>query len=128
MNLLLDTHAFIWADAEPQKLSPAAKAACEDPANQIYLSTASVWEMQIKLKLGKLTLRKPLRPLLEDWRQTSGLLILPVHLEHVLRLEDLPANHKDPFDRVLISQAIVEGYSIVSQDRIFPQYSVTVIW
>src|SRR6266566_1970567 len=128
MKLLLDTHAFIWADGEPQKLSPAATAACEDPANQLHLSTASVWEMQIKLRLGKLTLRKPLRPLLEDWLHQNGLVILPVHLEHVLRLEDLPSNHKDPFDRLLIAQAMVEGYFLVSHDRFFAQYPVTVIW
>lgn len=128
MKLLLDTHAFMWADGEPEKLSPAAMAACEDPANQLILSTASTWEMQIKMMLGKLALRKPLRPLIEDWVQQGNLLILPVQLEHILRLDDLASHHKDPFDRILIAQASVEGCSIVSHDRVFTQYSVPIIW
>jgi len=128
MKLLLDTHAFIWADGEPQKLSPAAKAACEDPANQIFLSAASVWEMQLKLMLGKLTLRKPLRPLIEDWVQQSGLVLLPVQVEHVLLLDTLSPHHKDPFDRMLIAQAMAESCSIVSHDRVFPLYPAPVIW
>jgi len=128
MKLLLDTHAFIWADGEPQKLSPAAKTACEDPANQIVLSAASVWEMQIKLMLGKLTLRKPLRSLIEDSVQQSGFTLLSVQVEHVLRLDTLSSHHKDPFDRILIAQALTEGCSIVSHDPVFPLYSVQVIW
>jgi len=128
MKLLLDTHAFIWADAEPQKLSASAKAACEDPTNQLILSTVSVWEMQIKMGLGKLTLRAPIRLLLEDWIQQSGLTILPVNLEHVLHLSNLPSHHKDPFDRMLVAQALAEGWEIVSHDSAFRQYPVKVIW
>jgi PIN domain nuclease of toxin-antitoxin system len=128
MKLLLDTHVFIWADGDLQKLSPLARAACEDPANRLYLSSASVWEKQIKLKLGKLTLRKPLRPLLQDWLEHSGLLILSVHLEHVLQLEDLPPHRKDPFDRLLIAQATAENCTIVTRDELFAQYNVPIIW
>ena len=128
MRLLLDTHAFLWADAEPDKLSARAKAACEDAANILLLSTASVWEIQIKVRLGKLTLGRPLRFLLGDWRHGSSLGILPVQLEHVLRLDSLPPLHKDPFDRLLVAQALVEDCVLVSQDPVVAQYSVKVLW
>jgi PIN domain nuclease of toxin-antitoxin system len=128
MKLLLDTHAFLWADAEPDKLAARAKAACEDPANELVLSTASVWEIQIKVMLGKLSLRKPLRGLLQDWVRHNGLVILPVQLEHVMRLDTLPSLHRDPFDRLLVAQALVEGWPIVSHDSAVAQYPATVIW
>jgi PIN domain nuclease of toxin-antitoxin system len=91
MKRLLDTHAFLWADGDPDRLSPAAKAACEDPASELLLSVASVWEIQIKIQLGKLAVRAGLAQILEDSVQQSGLRILPVNLEHVLRLESLPS-------------------------------------
>jgi PIN domain nuclease of toxin-antitoxin system len=128
MRLLLDTHAFLWADAEPDKLAPRAKAAGEDPANELVLSTASVWEIQIKVMLGKLRLRKLLRGLLEDWVRDSGLVILPVQLEHVLRLESLPPLHRDPFDRLLVARALVEDWHLVSHDPAVTQYAVKVVW
>ena len=128
MKLLLDTHAFLWADNEPDKLSARAKAACEDAGNVLLLSTASVWEIQIKVMLGKLTMRKPLRVLLEDWRRGSSLGILSVQLEHVLRLDSLPPLHKDPFDRLLVAQTLVEDCSLVSQDPAVAQYPVKVLW
>ena len=128
MNLLLDTHAFLWADAEPDKLAAQARAACEDPANEIVLSAARVWEIQIKAMLGKLSLRKPLRDLLGDWVRDGGLVILPVHLAHVLRLDSLPSLHRDPFDRLLVAQALAEGWPIVSHDSAVAQYPVPVSW
>ena len=128
MKLILDTHAFLWADAQPDRLSARAKGACEDAANTLLLSTASVWEMQIKIMLGKLTTRKPVRLLLEDWLRGGTLSILPVELEHVLRLDSLPPLHKDPFDRLLVAQALAESCSFVSQDPAIRQYPVNVIW
>ncbi|MGA2177611.1 MAG: type II toxin-antitoxin system VapC family toxin [Verrucomicrobiota bacterium] len=128
MRLLLDTHAFIWADSLPEKLSPAAKMACEDPANELILSVASVWEMQLKITLGKLALRKPLRSMIADWTEQNAVVILPVRLEHIFHLETLSARHKDPFDRLLIAQALAESLTIVSHDRAFPQYNIPVIW
>src|SRR5579863_2858267 len=101
MKLLLDTHAFIWADSSPEKLSARAAAACQNPDNQILLSVASVWELQIKLGLGKLTLHQPLGNLIEDWKRRNGLAVVEVRLEHVLRLDSIPMFHKDPFDRLL---------------------------
>lgn len=122
MKLLLDTHAFVWADTAPEKLSARAASACQEPANQLLLSVASVWELQIKVMLGKLTLHKPLRRLIEDWIQQNGLTIVEVRLEHVLRLDAIPPLHKDPFDRLLVAQTLVENYTIVTHDREVARY------
>ena len=85
MKLLLDTHAFIWWDENPSKLGAAARRACSDPGNDLILSTASVWEIQLKRMIGKLTLARPLRPLLEDQARQNGLEISPIQVEHILR-------------------------------------------
>ena len=82
----------------------------------------------MKLMLGKLTLRKPLDLLVQDWIQKSGLVVLSVRLEHVLRLDALPAHHKDPFDRLLIAQALVEGAVLVTHDPAIAQYPVDIVW
>ena len=84
--------------------------------------------MQIKVMLGKLTLRKLLRQLISDQVEQNGLIVATVHLEPVLRLDALPAHHKDPFDRLLVAQALAEGWPVVSHDPAIPQYPVTVIW
>lgn len=128
MRLLLDTHTFIWWDSEPGKLSSNTLALCQDRSNTLLLSVASVWEMQIKSQLGKLKLRSPLREVVESQCKTNDLEILPVDLEHVLALEDLPTPHKDPFDRLLIAQANAENAILLSNDPLFEQYPVTVMW
>jgi PIN domain nuclease of toxin-antitoxin system len=128
MKLLLDTHTFIWWDSEPDKLSPPALAACQDRANTLLLSVASVWEMQIKIQLGKLKLNLPLAEVIESQRKTNNIEILPVMLAHVFALQNLPMHHKDPFDRILIAQANVENVSVVSNDPLFAQYPVKVLW
>jgi PIN domain nuclease of toxin-antitoxin system len=127
MKLLLDTHSFIWWDSDPGRLSAPALAAIRDPANEVWLSVASVWEMVIKAQLGKLTLRLPLGNIVSQ-QQANGLRILQVTLPHVLGVEGLPAIHKDPFDRVLIAQAKVEGAELVSADAVVHQYPVRVLW
>jgi PIN domain nuclease of toxin-antitoxin system len=128
MRLLLDTHAFIWFDSDPTRLSAAATAACSDPSNELILSVASTWEMQIKARLGKLVLHRPLRELVAEQIQRNGFQIIPVTLEHTLRLETVPAHHKDPFDHLLIAQVLVEGCSLVSHDPVMRQYSIPLIW
>ena len=127
MKLLLDTHTFIWWDSEPAKLSPQALALCQDRANTLLLSVTSVWEMQIKLQLGKLKLNLPLSEVIENQRQTNNIEVLPIILTHVLALDTLPAHHKDPFDRLLIAQANVEIATLVSADPIFAKYPVQVV-
>ena len=128
MKLLLDTHAFLWWDSDPGKLSPKALAACQDPANEMVLSVASVWEMQIKLQLGKLKLSLPLETIIETQQATNAIVILPIALAHVLALRELPPTHKDPFDRLLVAQANSEGATLVSSDPIFQSYTVSRLW
>ena len=128
MKLLLDTHAFIWWDSEPTKLSPQALGSCQDPQNVLILSVASVWEMQVKLQLGKLKLSVPLESLIEGQHRTNNLEILPVMLAHVLALQNLLAHHKDPFDRLLIAQANTEGAFLVTNDPVFSKYTDKVFW
>ncbi len=127
MKLLLDTHAFMWYDNEPEKLSRRVQELCKDPENILLLSVASIWEMQIKSQLGKLQLRMPLPELIRE-QQGNGLEILPVEPNHIFALDSLPNHHKDPFDRLLIAQAIVEGAILVSADPLVKQYPVSVEW
>jgi PIN domain nuclease of toxin-antitoxin system len=128
MRLLLDTHAFIWMFDEPEKLSPKAHALLADSNNDLILSVVSVWEMQIKIKLGKLRFTVPLRELVESQRRTNSVQVLPVELEHVLALDALPARHKDPFDRLLVAQANAEDAFLVSRDPLFSGYPVQLLW
>jgi PIN domain nuclease of toxin-antitoxin system len=128
MRLLLDTHTFIWWDSDPLRLTPQALAICQNPENLLLLSVASVWEIQIKLQLGKLKLVLPLPELILAQQRINKIEILPIKLEHALALDKLPARHKDPFDRLLISQALVEEAVLVSKDPIFSEYPVTVVW
>jgi PIN domain nuclease of toxin-antitoxin system len=128
MKILLDTHAFLWWDSSPEKLPPGVLELLTNAENSIFLSVASVWEVQIKTQLGKLSLSIPLDEMLESQRQVNSVEILPVHLRHVLALGHLPAHHKDPFDRMLIAQAKTEDMLISSADPAFAHYDVKVVW
>jgi PIN domain nuclease of toxin-antitoxin system len=128
MKLLLDSHAFIWWDNDLGKMSPIAVALCQDPANTLLLSVASVWEMQIKTQTGKLKLPLPLLDTVSNQQRTNRLQIVPITLEHVLALDTLPVYHKDPFDRILIAQAKVEDAVLVSHDQFVAQYPIRVLW
>ena len=128
MKLLLDTHTFIWWDSSPQKLSPKALALCQNPENILLLSIGSIWEMQIKIQLGKLSLNLPLPELIESQQQTNNIEVLPINLTHLFALDSLPNHHKYPFDRLLISQAIVENAVLVSGDSILANYPVRIEW
>ena len=103
MNLLFDTHIFIWWDSAPARLSSQVLGLCQDPAHRLWLSVASVWEMQIKYQLGKLQLQQALAAIVARQQQVNRITLLPVDLVHVLALEQLPVHHKDPFDRMLIA-------------------------
>ena len=127
MKGLLDTHTFIWWDSDPSRLSASALAFLCNPANVVLLSVVSVWEILIKVPLGKLTLRAPLATILAE-QQANGIQILPAYLPHVLALESLPSIHKDPFDRLLIAQANVEGAVLLSADTVISHYPVSVLW
>ena len=127
MKLLLDTHIFIWWADQPEKLTPDALSALENEANDLLLSVASVWEMQIKTQLGKLKLRLPLKELVKNQEDTNDLTVSPVTLTHVLALDTLPFHHNDPFDRLLIAQSIAEELTIVTADSQFSAYSVKLL-
>jgi PIN domain nuclease of toxin-antitoxin system len=127
MRLLLDTHAFIWWDREPGKLSDRVHAFCQDERNALCLSFASIWEMQIKLGIGKLHFGRSLELVVED-QVANGLEILPIKLSHLWKLAELPRIHGDPFDRLLVAQSIAEDIPLVSADRVFSEYPVKLLW
>lgn len=128
MKLLLDTHAFIWWDSNPEQLSDTALDLLADSTNELLLSVASIWEIQVKRQLGKLSLQSSLSEILTAQQTTNALSVLPINVEHVLTLDQLPAIHKDPFDRILIAQALYEDAVLVSTDSVFVSYPVQTIW
>lgn len=124
MKVLIDTHVFIWWTSNPQKLSPYVYNLLLDVNTEAILSIASIWEMQIKLSLGKLTLASALPELVEDEVKRNQIELLPINLAHVYALSNLPNYHRDPFDRLLIAQAINEELALVSIDEKFDGYEV----
>lgn len=128
MKLLLDSHCFIWMDDDFSKLSPKVQAAIADPENTLYLSIVSIWEMQIKVQLGKLSFNLPLEKKVEEQVKKNQLRILAIRQAHIYGLDKLPQHHKDPFDRLLISQAQKEGLSLITIDPLIQQYSVSTFW
>ena len=127
MRILLDTHAVLWFLAGDRALSARARKVMEKSGNEKYLSVASIWEMAIKVSLGKLRLRQTLLATVEAAR-ASGIDVLSVEADHAVGVADLPWHHDDPFDRLLASQARTEGLSIVSRDDAFDGYGVRRIW
>ena len=128
MKLLLDTHVFLWLDAGDTQVPARIRRVCEDGANEVYLSYASVWEMQIKAALGKLRHIKSPVALANAYMGQGTLAALPIGLPHIQNLGELPRLHGDPFDRMLIAQARHEGMVIVSADKIMREYPVEVLW
>ncbi len=128
MRLLSDTHTFIWSFSNTKKLSAIVARELQNPANEIFVSVASIWEMQIKIKLGKMIFKDRLENIIIEQQQVNRIQILPINLAHTLYLENLPPHHKDPFDRLLISQAIVENMTLLSADANFANYQVNLLW
>lgn len=128
MNLLLDTHTFIWWSIKSNKLSQPVSDLLVDQNSVLFLSLVSVWEIQIKTQLGKLALELPLTELITSQQQSNNLQLLPIQLDHILALEELPDHHRDPFDRLLVAQAMIEQLSILSADTILTGYPVQRIW
>lgn len=128
MNILLDTHAFLWFDRADAQLSANAKRAIEDPANDKYISPASYWELAIKISVGKYALTEPYEDFMKRAIDGNGFTILPVHWRHTARLTNMPFHHRDPFDRLMIAQALVEQMPIVSNDALFDPYGVQRLW
>ena len=128
MKLLLDTHAFLWFIMGSPNLSANARALIEGGANEKLFSVASLWEMAIKLSIGKLTLAAPFDVLIPQQLGLNGIELLNINTDHAAAVATLPFHHRDPFDRLLIAQATVEKMPIVSIDTAFDAYSVKRLW
>jgi PIN domain nuclease of toxin-antitoxin system len=127
MNLLLDTHIFLWLNQQPENLSANVLALCEDGNNALYLSHVSPWEIQIKSKLGKLSLQRPLQEMIMTQQRDNDLKLLPITLQHIYTLAELADYHQDPFDRLLIAQATVESMVLVTVDSKVMRYPIVTI-
>lgn len=121
MKLLLDTHVLLWAAGFPERLSPAARDLLEDLNNELVFSAASMWEIAIKSALGREDFSANAR-LIRRGLLDNGYAELAIASEHAVEIDVLPAIHKDPFDRLLIAQAMVEGITLVTADEIMAQY------
>jgi PIN domain nuclease of toxin-antitoxin system len=127
VRLLVDTHAFLWFVAGDPQLSARARRAMEVEENDWWLSTASVWEMSVKASLGRLRLPAAAHDYVEQ-KVEQGLRVLSIDWPHAAATERLPFHHRDPFDRLIVAQALVEGLALVTRDPVFREYGVTVIW
>lgn len=128
MRLLLDTHTLIWAVDDPDQIPSVAMTTMADPANERLISTATIWEMAIKFGKGRLPLSLPYRTWIDKVIADLALTMLPITLDHAERQTELPWHHRDPFDRLLAAQALIEGIPLVSADAIFDQYGVNRVW
>jgi PIN domain nuclease of toxin-antitoxin system len=123
LRLLIDSNAFIWMVSQPRELSAESRDALVDPANERFLSIASIWEIAIKLSGGKLELPGTLQAAVDGMAAE----MLPITMVHIRRVQTLPLHHRDPFDRMMIAQAMEEGLTIVTRDRHFRAYGVPVL-
>ena len=128
MDLLLDSHTMLWFFWDDPKLSTSAKTLIEDPDNRKLVSIATCWEIAIKTGLGKLTLGEPSRSFLNREIPRNNFELLSISLGHATSVEGLAQHHKDPFDRLIIAQAIAEGIPIISSDSAFDAYPVRRLW
>lgn len=128
MRLMLDTHTFLWFIEGSLNLSDTAKNLVEDQRNQRFLSIASLWEMSIKVSIGKLQLGMTFAELVKQQVYGNAIELLEIRPEHLDKLAQLPFYHKDPFDRLIISQSLVESIPIVTKDSVFESYPVQILW
>lgn len=127
MNLLLDTHAFLWWIADDPRLPAAARSALGDGRNEVFFSTASAWEIAIKGR-ARVEVPEPLQAFITEQVRTNGFEVLPIHLRHALAVADLPDHHRDPFDRMLVAQSRQEGLALVTGDPAIARYDVETVW
>jgi PIN domain nuclease of toxin-antitoxin system len=128
MKLLLDTCAFLWIVADAPRLSRRARDLFQSPDNEVYLSAASAWEIAVKYGLGRLPLRNPPERFVREMREAHAVAPLAIDEESALHVSRLPALHRDPFDRMLVSQAIVHGLTILTPDPLITQYPGRTAW
>lgn len=127
-SLLLDTHSFLWFVWDDARLSPSAKAVIEDAQNRKLVSIASCWEIAIKVSLGKLDLGESCGTFLPREFAANHFVLLPITLDHVGRVEQLPFHHRDPFDRLLVAQCLGDNLSMVSADTSLDAYGIPRLW
>ncbi len=128
MRVLLDTHAFLWWISDDPRLSKKAKEIIADGRNELFFSAASGWEISIKAGLGRLKVAGDLQRFIADQLSRNAIKVLPIYLSHTLHTRVLPDHHRDPFDRILVSQAILEEMPLLSADPKIPHYPVEVVW
>jgi PIN domain nuclease of toxin-antitoxin system len=128
MNLLLDTHAFLWFIAGNSSLSRKARVAIEDENNRILLSVASLWEIAIKVSLGKIKLSEPFDILIPEQLTANGIELLDISVEHTALVATMPFHHRDPFDRLISAQARVEDMTLISIEEVFDVYEIVRLW
>ncbi len=128
MNFLLDTHAFLWFAAGDSSMSKKARNLVKDKENRAFLSVGSLWEIAIKVSLGKLELTESFDKLIPEQLEENGIELLNINVNHAAMVSKLPFHHRDPFDRLLIAQAKVEQFPIISADTIFDVYKVERVW
>ncbi|HYE78087.1 MAG TPA: type II toxin-antitoxin system VapC family toxin [bacterium] len=128
MRILLDTHAFLWFVAADPRLSRRAEEALRHGDNELLLSMASVWEIAIKVGIGRLPLSEPLETFIPEQLQLNRIGLLPIQLSHTLSVARLPLHHRDPFDRLIIAQALLEDLPLVSGDGELDSYPIQRLW
>jgi PIN domain nuclease of toxin-antitoxin system len=128
MRLLLDTHAFLWFITADAQLSSTAENAIRNPGNDAFLSIASVWEIAIKVNLGKLPIPLPLDTFIPEQLRLNRVSLLPIEMQHAFEVSRMAPHHRDPFDRMIIAQAQVERLELVSADAMFDPYPIRRLW
>ncbi len=128
MRLLLDTHAFLWWITDDKRLSRSARDLIADGANEVFFSAASAWEIVIKARLGRVVLPEEPERFIAEQITANAFQVLPVHLHHALKVHGLPDLHRDPFDRMLVAQAMGEEMALLSGDPQIARYPVDVVW
>jgi PIN domain nuclease of toxin-antitoxin system len=128
MKLLLDTHALLWMFAQPDRLGTRAANALADAHNALCLSAGSLWEISIKIGIGKLDLGENWTRRFSKRLTEAGIAILPIELDHCARVSTLPHHHRDPFDRLIVAQALTEDVPVVSRDRHLDRYGIKRLW
>lgn len=127
MKYLIDTHTLIWFVENDSKLPPATSSIISNLQNSIFVSMASLWEISIKTSIGKLKLNQPVQSIF-NCLPLQSIEVLPINQDHILEILSLSFHHRDPFDRLIIAQALAEGIPVVSSDQLFDRYGVDRIW
>ncbi len=128
MRALLGTHTFLWWITDDPRLSGRGREVISDGRNELFLSAASGWEIAIKAALGRLEIPGDLQRFVSEQLSRNAIQSLPIHLSHALHTSTLPGHHRDPFDRILVSQALLEKMALVSADPQIARYPIEVVW